>query len=199
MNEIYGIVFPAVPRPHFDWHLELPPRWGVLDLRPEQRDSSIKQLILDYYDPFSIEATDRDRAVQFLTQTATSLLGSHSLIALVLPIANGEHKLSTCIIAVRWIPTTTSHIELKSITDALSSQNLSYEIKSTPRKVAYAVFSRSTDAIFQNETIMPVAGSSWMMTVTSLTNDPELSDALRNLIVQITESAEFYPHKQSSP
>ena len=198
MNELYGIVFPAVPHPHFDWHLELPPRWGVLDLRPKYRDSSIKQLVQDYYAPFSIEEEGKNRAAQFLTQAATSLLESHSLLALVLPTVNSEQKLSTCIISVRWILTATSYAELKNITDILASEHVNYEIKTTPRKVAYILYSRSTDTVFQNEAIMPVAGSNWMIAVASLTNDLELSETLRGVIIQIIESAKFHPHHSDS-
>jgi hypothetical protein len=187
---------PDAPHPPFRWQIALPDTWAVLDTHPSTWQRNLDRLVDDRFAGQRLKAAERREVLAALEELVVSAQRGGVLLSLVHLGRLASGGVASAGLHLAWYDSSPELATLATVRKAASRQGTIDEVET---EAGTLVLQRdhimmaptgltTRQGLTSLQAFLPLAGRPWTAVVATASAHPELTDALRELVVTVAGS-----------
>lgn len=186
---------PDALRPPFNWRVQLPTDWAVLETHPARWKRQNERIVDDYFAGRRVPSKVRRELLRTLEDAVTLSQKNKILLTLLKPGIDAEGRIENIALSLAFSSTAPRLASMAPIERAFGSQD-SYTERTTPTGNAYATVAirkRQRDGdgyreVLSAQAFYPLPATTWTLVVAVTTPRVDLSEQLIDLAIRCVSS-----------
>lgn len=186
---------PDALRPPFEWTVELPPDWAVVETHPARWKRQNERIVDDYFDGRRVAAKIRRELLRALGDAVAAAQQKKVLLTLVKPGVDDEGQINNLALTLMFSTSSPRLASMAPIKRAFGSGE-AYTERTTPAGNAYATTvlrqrrrdGSRTREVLSVQAYLPMAGTPWTLAAALTTPQVDLQEQLLDMVIRCISS-----------
>ena len=186
---------PDALRPPFEWNVQLPPDWAVIETHPTRWKRQNERIVDDFFDGRRVPSKVRNALLRSLGDAVATAQQKKVLLTLVKPAIDEDGRVSNIAMNLIFSSSSPRLASMAPVKRAFGSKE-TYVERTTPSGSAYGTVTvrkkqrdgAETREVLSVQGFLPMAGTTWTLAVGVTTPQVDLEKQLVDMVIRCVSS-----------